>query len=598
MAALAILSCQKENTFSSSEKKRVQLQADRPESLKTAIDANGTSLWLPTDAIGVISEKNGVSNDRFENTSSTSSETTSFVGETYVGGQVYAYYPYRAQSVSGHQLSGRIAAEQHPSLISYDGASDLLVARGVNISPDGNQLSDLCFCRLGAILKLSLIRYPSELQEQLVNERVQSVSLRYEAPLSGDILYDYTEAEISGWGETRSNSVTATYSEGVMGNSFDSYLVVAPGTLESGKALHLEIQTEHYIIRKEVTLSQNIPLYKGSGNVIKVDLSNAVFNPRVYIYFWAWSDPANAQEMTLSEENGIYEWVGACGTGEFKFMTAPGEYWSGWFRDENAANYWTMKKGGDQCMFKLADQSHKAGEWRIRVNTNDLSVQVAPKHLYLDFWAWGTAPHAKEFTETGFGTFTWTGYIPVWEFKLLTINDEDDDYWSGYFRDPDASYYWTLKPGNEEKMFKLEDRDWRDGTYTIEVNTQTLQMRVIPHIWLIGAFEWGWTRANAQEMSYVSDGVVSWTGKVYANATFKFLIADMQSDGDAPASGYGTYIRWYGYVRNPSSSDYWTVVWNDAADDQFDIAQKGYASGIHTITLNLTTKHVDVTPAQ
>lgn len=594
--------CQKENTLPSeqSDRKTVSLYSQKPEEVKTFIDASGTSFWQITDAIGVISGSgSNLSNDKFVNDAATATERTSFSGETSVGGDLYAYYPWTNTSVSESDegILCTIASLQHPEASSFDGASDVMVARPFRLNIDGSQVEDLSFKRLGAILKLSLMNYPTEMAGTLSNERILSVTLGYEQPLAGDILVDYRQGQIIRLGDQVFDKVSASYGSGVMGSRFDCFLVTVPQVLEQGRQLSVEVQTENYIIRKKITLQESIGLTQGKGNVIKCDLSTAVINPRVYIYFWAWTEPANAQEMTLSDD-GVYEWCGDCVEGEFKFLTSRNEYWSGWFRDENASDYWTLRKGGDQCMFKLSDCGHKAGEWHIRINTNDNSVHVAPKHLYLDFWAWGTAPNAKELTETGFGTFTWTGYIPVWDFKLLTINKHDDDYWSGYFRDPDAAYYWTLKPGNQEKMFKLEDRGWRDGTYTIEVNTQTLQMRVIPHIWLIGAFDWGWNRAQAQEMAYESDGIVSWTGMTFANATFKFLIADQQSDGDAPESGYGTYIRWYGYVRDTGSDDYWTIVWNDASDDQFDIANKGYGSGIHTITLNLTTKKVDVTPVQ
>ena len=125
--------------------------------------------------------------------------------------------------------------------------------------------------------------------------------------------------------------------------------------------------------------------------------------------------------------------------------------------------------------------------------------------------------------------------------------------------------------------------DWfMPKDFTVNVDLNTLKVEVIPHLWLIGAFSWGWTLAEAEEMTWDSaTRTFSWTGQLYQGA-FKFLVVNTD---------------WYGYWRNSTDDNYWIAGEADAGDPQFDIAHDGLEAGIYTITFNLDTKVVTVTPA-
>ena len=315
--------------------------------------------------------------------------------------------------------------------------------------------------------------------------------------------------------------------------------------------------------------------------------SSVVFPEHLYLDFWAWGDATKAKEMT-QVSNGVYEWTGDCVPWEFKFITSnaePDDYWTGYFRDPNANDYWTLIESthDNQCMFMLNDVGLPGGNYTITVNLKTLKVTVErnePEHLYLYFWEWSNVVDgAKEMTNLGEGKFTWSGRVPRWQFKFVTSKNIADEYWTGYFRDPDAEDYWTLKASNAEVMFVLNDRGFRDGYYTINVDLNTLKVTVIPHIWLIGsAFSWGWTLADAQEMTYTGDGAFTWSGHMYAEI-FKFLVVPDE---------------WWGYWRDASAAEYWTATENGDGDVQFQVPSEGD----YTLNFNVLTKVVALNAAE
>ena len=316
------------------------------------------------------------------------------------------------------------------------------------------------------------------------------------------------------------------------------------------------------------------------------------FPDRLYIYFWAWEDATHAQEMTRVSE-GVFSWTGDCVPWEFKFLTANAksdDYGTGYSRDETASDYWTMKPtvSGDDATFKLADAGESAGNFTITANLNTMKVSYVknasplPEHLYVDTWAWGDGTKAKEMTALGNGKFTWSGVLPRENIKFTTANALPGDYWTGYFRDPDAEDYWTLKESPTQVMFNLSDQGFRDGWFTLNVDLNTLKVEVIPHIWLIGtAFSWRWKLDEAEEMTWLGNGQFTWTGNCY-QGPFKLLVVNTD---------------WYGYWRNSTDDNYWLAGENDSGDPQFDIAHDGLEAGVYQIDFNIFTKIVSVTAA-
>lgn len=407
------------------------------------------------------------------------------------------------------------------------------------------------------------------------------------------------EAVSISWTSAAASGLTPSYVvEMGSSNSFDNVvsLPVEEGYMYvtlTGE--YLAAYAEQYKLGEEFTSYIRVTASaKGAAsvtsNIVSFDVSIDYEIPdELYIYFWEWIDPANAEKMEY-QGDGIFTWTGNCGAWQFKFITTKENYWTGYFRDPNAAEYWTMKDGTkDECMFQLNDLGMAPGLYKVTVNCKTLKVNLEaqqeplPEHLFLDFWAWGDATQAKEMTALGDGKFTWNGVIPRWEFKFTTSNATGDDYWTGYFRDPDATEYWTLKKTTTQVMFQLNDAVLLDGEYTINVDLNTLKVEMIPHIYPIGAFSWGWERGDAEEMTYVGDGLFRWTGAL-STGVFKFL---SQRDGD-----------WMGYQRQDSAENYWTAVrcCDQEGDVMFDIESQSLTAGNYTIEFNPFTKNVVVTP--
>ncbi len=324
-----------------------------------------------------------------------------------------------------------------------------------------------------------------------------------------------------------------------------------------------------------------------SSNVISVKLSQAPALPeQLYIYFWAWNDPVNAQPMEKVSD-GVFTWTGDMDIWQFLFLDTLGEYWSGYMRDGSASEYWTLTPTCDpECLFMLNDQQMPKGNYTVTVDLNTLKVTAVknetplPEKLFIDTWEWGDVTQAKEMTALGDGKFTWTGELPLWNFKFTTSNASPDDYWTGYFRDPAASDYWTLKETSDQVMFSVGELNWQEGCYTINVDLNTLKVEMIPHIWMIGAVDWGWERDNAEEMEYLGDGQFEWTGHL-TTGNFKFLASKVNE-------------FWVGYMRNESATEYWKAKIEYSDDSQFDVAHDGLGEGTYKVKLNINTKDVSV----
>lgn len=336
------------------------------------------------------------------------------------------------------------------------------------------------------------------------------------------------------------------------------------------------------------------------SNGVSVEVNGGYVPPlpdmpeHLYLYFWGYEDATNAKEMQKVEE-GVFTWTGDITQWQFKFLTSNAtsdDYWTGYFRDPNASDYWTLIKStrDNECMFQLNDLGLPPGNYTITVDLGLMKVTMKknevvkplPEHLYIYSWEWTNAVNAKEMDSLGDGKFTWTGVLPRWNVKFLTANATGDDYWTGYFRDPDAADYWTLKENGTEVMFAPGDKGFRDGIFTVNVDLNTLKVEMIPHIWLIGAFDWGWDKTKAEEMTYLGDGQFTWTGKLYPGS-FKFLVSNRTNPDD-----------WYGYWRNSTQDNYWLAGEDDGGDQQFDIAHDNLEAGTYTIELNIFTKAVAV----
>ena len=343
----------------------------------------------------------------------------------------------------------------------------------------------------------------------------------------------------------------------------------------------------------------------------------------MYMYITNGDDTPIRQTMT-NNGDGTYSWTGyTYRYKDFRFVTSATEKENGYMRKTGGSDYFSLTQyDADSTHFCLMTNNMSEGIYCVTVNPQPsgfasssatamtVQCEFVVEDLYLDCWNWGNVFQAQAMTNLGNGKYTWTGImLNNYKFKFVTRKDYADDYWSGFFRDPDAGDYLTIAPTAKETMFSVSDlgTGFRGMLYTVNVNVNTHKVEVIPHVWLAGpSFDCGWDRTKAKEMTYLGNGILQWYGYMYVGAavgenSFKFLIASEVADSGEPLaprypeySGY--YMRWYGFVRNPGAADYWTAYVNDADDTQFDILQLGYTNGYYTVRLDLKNMHVSIIP--
>ena len=661
--------------------------------IKVLADDAGAFTWEAGDAIGVWTGS-GLTKFTLDDSAAGQAEG-SFTGVVPEGGKIdensYAVYPYDYVTVEGNTATLNVK-----SGTSERQAPARLVPMFAKAGT--GHTTGFAFKHLGAVAKFNIKQIPDEIVSIRLEVSPAASAMWASGSTTADLSADVPQ--LSGGSNSYSIAVPSGSRENVA-----VYVPVVPGTYSDELTLSVKMyadagDAEVSAYTQTGNLGSKSTTY-ARGQLLSIpDMS--LLPKKLYIYFWAWSDPVNAVQMTRVSD-GVFSWSGHFGTGEFKFMTTYGEYWSGYFRDPDAADYWTLKETSEQTMFKLEDKGIAAGWYTITADLNTMKVSLEssiPDRLYIYFWAWehaeggsgvqnsramtkvsdgvftwsgdfpgefkfvtnngspddystgysrdGSAadywtmvpsasstdvfkvqddgldpgwytltadfntmkvsvvksmpdrlyvyawawdpyyPNASEMTSLGGGKFTWSGLLPRWQFKFTTQKIVGDDYWSGYFRDPNADDYWTLKECRTETMFQLNDKGFRDGWVTLNVDLNTLKVEVVPHIWLIGAaFGWGWRPPEAEEMTYLGNGEFTWTGWMWANI-FKFLV---RNDG--------TDDSWYGYWRDTTneSTDYWVATEDGTGDNQFNIAHDNLPDGNYTVTLNVLTKRVTVTPA-
>ena len=178
--------------------------------------------------------------------------------------------------ISGN-VGVNLAAVQKPSSLTIDEACDILVAKESNYEVIAEEalIEDLFFKRMFSVVKVALTGPAS-----LNGEKVSKFSLT--APegtiLTGRAAIDLTTATIDTW-TIKNNSVTATYSKdapmfgGAANMENEVWLVVNPGTIESGAKVVFAGETAHYTFSKEVTLSKSLTFPESQLAVINLTLA-------------------------------------------------------------------------------------------------------------------------------------------------------------------------------------------------------------------------------------------------------------------------------------------------------------------------------------
>ena len=282
VAAAALVSCDKnfeEQTFGGELTQTVTLSAEKPTEVRTQL-IEGVPYWSAGDKIGVYTvQEKDADNYAFENDNEEASLTTSFTGTTAVANTLFVYYPYTnfSNPVTEKGVKVEILANQEPTATSFDGRTDLMIAKPVQLDAEGKQLSDLEFARVAAIVKIVL----KDKTSNLAGQHVSSLTMTAATNLVGRVYLDVVNQEINseeGLYYGGAKSVNASYTEATqyeVNGENATYVVVYPQTLAAGSKLTIEASTEGYAISKEVTLPSDIELLAGKVTTLNVSLEAA-----------------------------------------------------------------------------------------------------------------------------------------------------------------------------------------------------------------------------------------------------------------------------------------------------------------------------------
>lgn len=276
VAAAALVSCQK-----AAEKEDVVIG----EGIKVTLTTNGvtktfidgtTPYWLSTDAVGVFTGTNTV-NAEFSNTEATG-EYAEFEGSVPAAGTYYAYYPY---SVNGANENGAliiIPQDQEPTPTSFDGAADLLLSEGFEISSTDTESKDVIvsFRRLAAFLKVSFT--DGTTGTKLDGEYATAVSVQED---NGDnrivgtfrLKTDGPSPISSGWKKVNATYPADTYQ--ITSPDHAAWFGILPQTFANGSTLIFTAETDNYIISKTVTMPAEVEVEAGSILPLTVSLKDA-----------------------------------------------------------------------------------------------------------------------------------------------------------------------------------------------------------------------------------------------------------------------------------------------------------------------------------
>lgn len=290
VSALAFISCsQEQNPVSKDNGIHFSIRTSENPQVKSFIESNldgtYTPKWSKGDELAMFV---GTINDKSKPTATLTNSnekglTAKFDGQVAGiegNGTFKSFAPARAFATgySNGNVGITLAETQKPSSLTIDEACDILVGKETTYLADAAgevAIDDLFFKRMFSVVKVAL-KGPASLN----GEKVSKFSLT--APegtvLTGRAAIDLTTATIDKW-NISNNSVTATYEAdapvfgGGAGLENEVWLVVNPGTIESGAKVVFAGETANYTFSKEVTLSKALTFPESQLAVINLTLA-------------------------------------------------------------------------------------------------------------------------------------------------------------------------------------------------------------------------------------------------------------------------------------------------------------------------------------
>ena len=292
VSALAFISCsQEQNPVSKDNGIHFTIRTSENPQVKSFIESGPDGKYIPKWSkddelamfVGAITENTTKATGILKNVSETN-EVATFDG-TVAGlsanGTFKSFSPASAleKGYSSGNVGVNLAVVQNPGSLTIDEACDVLVAKETTYTADKTgvvTINDLFFKRMFSIVKVAL-NGPASLN----GEKVSKFSLT--APegigLTGCAVIDLATATIDKW-TTKNSSVAAIYTEyapmfgGKAGLKNEVWLVVNPGTIESGAKLVFAGETANYTFSKEVTLPKALTFPTSQLAVINLTLSD------------------------------------------------------------------------------------------------------------------------------------------------------------------------------------------------------------------------------------------------------------------------------------------------------------------------------------
>lgn len=290
VSALAFISCsQEQNPVSKDNGIHFTIRTSENPQVKSFInnnfDGTYTPKWSKGDElamfVGTITE-NTKPTGTLTNLNETGNEANFDGTVTGIEGSgTFKSFAPASAFATGYK-SGNIgvtlAEVQKPSSLTIDEACDILVAKETSYMADATgevAINDLFFKRMFSVVKVALNG-----PESLNGEKVSKFTLI--APegtiLTGRAAIDLTTATIDKW-NISNNFVTATYEAdapvfgGGAGLENEVWLVVNPGTIESGAKVVFAGETANHTFSKEVTLSKALTFPASQLAVINLTLT-------------------------------------------------------------------------------------------------------------------------------------------------------------------------------------------------------------------------------------------------------------------------------------------------------------------------------------
>lgn len=300
-AAMAFTACTKDSVEEDNTLKPVQLtiQAGNPE--VSGIDEQGTRtemqgatpMWSANDQIGVTTTGSSdapTNHKSFTNDSESSTQTTTFSGSITLPAEgtatmLYAYYPYTSNGISyiaDNETFGAkvdLPANQNPTVSSFDGAADMLVAKPVEVTANTTKIENMQFKRVSGVVKVVL--QDNTTGNAITGQHVNTLSVATDESqtlhLAGRVVLDFVNGAMTAPYYNHSRSVVAHYTSATqyaIDGTNATYLNVYPQTLPSGTQLTVAATTEGYTINKVITLGQDIEILPGKITTLRIGIAD------------------------------------------------------------------------------------------------------------------------------------------------------------------------------------------------------------------------------------------------------------------------------------------------------------------------------------